>query len=71
VIEKRFRDTFSKTACIRTSDGFNVVLFGRVSGNVPKPATLVTAARKLTAEAGLSFDLGKAAKALRTECVKP
>ncbi|MDY6953391.1 MAG: fused MFS/spermidine synthase, partial [Thermodesulfobacteriota bacterium] len=40
VIEKRFRDTFSKTACIRTSDGFNVVLFGRVSGNVPKPATL-------------------------------
>jgi len=70
VIENRFRDTFSKTACIRTSDGFNLVLFGRVSGKGPNPATLVTAARHFTADAGLSFDLGKAAKALRTECAK-
>ncbi|MDY6990443.1 MAG: fused MFS/spermidine synthase [Thermodesulfobacteriota bacterium] len=70
VIENRFRATFSETACIRTSDGYNLVLFGRASHTMPDQETLIAAARKFTSDKGLSFDLTKVAKALRTECAK-
>jgi len=71
VIQNRFRATFSETACIRTSDGFNLVLLGRASDTMPEQEALVTAAREFTSHTGLSFDLGKVAEALRTECAKP
>jgi spermidine synthase len=70
-IQNRFQAAFSETACIRTSDGFNLVLFGTTSHTLPEQEALVTAARKFTSDMGLSFDLGKVAEALRTECTKP
>jgi spermidine synthase len=71
LIEKRFRATFPKTTCIRTSDGFNLVLLGKASGTMPERDALVTAASRFTSDLGLSFDLAKAAEELRTECAKP
>lgn len=66
-IEKIFRSIFPETVCIRSSCGFNLVLFGKASATMPEHEELVTAARRLTADLGLSFDLGKVAEQLRIE----
>jgi len=68
VIEKLFRATFPETACIRSSDDFNLVLFGKVSATMSEHEELVTAARRLTTDLGLSFDLGKLAERLKERC---
>ena len=68
IVEKLFRTTFPEMACIRSADGFNLILFGKASATIPEHADLVTAARQLTSDLGLSFDLGKAAEKLSTEC---
>ena len=67
-IEKLFRTTFPETACIRSADGFNLILFGKASATMPKRANLVAAARQLSSDLGLSFDLSKVAKRLGIEC---
>ena len=67
-IEKRFRATFAETACIRSADGFNLILFGKASGTIPNRADLVAAAWRLSSDLGLSFDLGKVAKRMRITC---
>ena len=71
LIEKRFRAVFPETACIRSADGFNLILFGMASGTMPERDALVAGASRLTTDVGLSFDLGKVAQKLRTECTKP
>ncbi|MDY6839558.1 MAG: fused MFS/spermidine synthase [Thermodesulfobacteriota bacterium] len=71
LIEHRFRGAFAETACIRTADGFNLVLLGRASETMPEREALVASAREFTSDMGLSFNLGKVARALRTECAKP
>lgn len=71
LIETHFRSTFPVTACIRSRDGFNLVLFGKALGKIPAHSDLVTAARELTSDFGLSFDLGKVAERLRAECPGP
>lgn len=68
IVEKLFRTTFNVTAGIRSADSFNLVLFGKASATMPEHADLVTAARQLTSDLGLSFDLGKVAEKLTTEC---
>jgi spermidine synthase len=70
IIQKRLRATFPETACIRTSDGFNLVLFAKASGTMPERELLVKAARQFTSDLGLSFDLSKAAEELGAECGK-
>ena len=67
LIEKLFRTTFPETACIRSADGFNLVLFGKTSGTMPYRSDLVAAARRLTSDLGLSFDLSKVAKRMRVK----
>ena len=71
IIKKRFRATFPLTACIRSTDGFNLVFFGKAFGAMPACSDLVTAARQLTSDLCLSFDLGKVAERLRIECSGP
>jgi spermidine synthase len=68
LVEKLFRTTFPETACIRSADGFNLILFGKASATIPEHTDLVTAARQLTSDLGLSFDLGKVAEKLSMEC---
>ena len=68
LIEKRFRATFPETACIRSADGFNFILFGKASGTIPNHADLVAAARQLGSDLDLSFDLSKVAKRMRIKC---
>jgi len=58
-----FRNTFQKTACIRTKDGYNLVLFGKAT-DMPGQADLIKAARRFTSESNLSFDLGEVAERL-------
>jgi len=62
-----FRNTFPKTACVRTKDGYNLVLFGKVT-EMQHQDDLVKAARQFTSEANLSFDLGELAKRLEIRC---
>jgi spermidine synthase len=71
LIKRSFRATFPATACIRSTDGFNLVLFGKALGTMPAHADLVTAARQLTSDLGLFFDLAKVAERLRIECSGP
>ncbi|MBW1677551.1 MAG: hypothetical protein JRF30_10125 [Deltaproteobacteria bacterium] len=55
---------FPETACIRSGDGYNLILFGKASDKIPQSEELVTEARRLTSNLGLSFDLGKVAERL-------
>ena len=68
LVEKLFRTTFPETACIRSADSFNLILFGKASATLPEHMDLVSVARRLTSDLGLSFDLGKVAEKLGTEC---
>lgn len=68
VVGNLFRTAFPGTACARSSDGRNLLLFGKASATIPGHEELVTEARRLTADLGLSFDLGKAAEKLMKEC---
>jgi spermidine synthase len=68
LIEKLFRTTFPETACIRSADGFNLILFGKASGTIPNRSDLVAAARRLTSDLGLSFDLRNVARRLGIKC---
>jgi spermidine synthase len=68
IVEKLFRTTFPETACIRSADGFNLILFGKASATLQPHADLVAAALRLTSDLGLSFDLGKVAEKLSKEC---
>ncbi len=70
-IGKVFRVAFPETACIRSSDGLNLLLFGKASAAVPEYDKLVTEARRLTADLCLSFDLGELAERLGIECTVP
>ncbi len=70
-IGKVFRVVFPETACIRSSDGLNLLIFGKASATVPKHEKLVTEARRLTADLGLSFDLGELAERLEINCTLP
>lgn len=71
LIEKLFRATFPETACIRSADGFNLILFGKASATMPKRPDLVAAAHQLSSDLGLSFDLSKVAKRLGIRCPRP
>lgn len=62
-----FRNRFPYTACARTPDRLNLVAFGRKSG-MPEKAGVIAAARRFSASAGLSFDLGKISKEVDLEC---
>ena len=64
VIEKLFCTTFPETACIRSGDGYNLILFGKASDKIPQSEELVIKARRLTSNLGLTFDLGKVAERL-------
>jgi spermidine synthase len=70
-IGKVFRIVFPETACIRTSDGLNLLLFSKASASMPEHKELVTKARRLTADLGLSFDLGALAERLEIDCTLP
>jgi spermidine synthase len=71
IIGKVFRVVFPETVCIRSSDGLNLLLFGKASAIVPEHEKLVTEARRLTADLGLSFDLGELAERLEIDCTGP
>ncbi len=71
LIEKRFRTTFPETACVRTADGFNLILFGKASGTMPERENLVIAGGQFTSDLRLSFDLGKVAERCRPDCAMP
>jgi spermidine synthase len=70
-IGKVFRVVFPETACIRTSDGLNLLLFGKASATMPEHEELLTEARRLTADLGISFDLGALAERLEIDCTLP
>jgi len=70
-IGKVFQSVFPETACIRSSDGLNLLIFGKAFATVPKHEKLVTEARRLTADLGLSFDLGALAERLEINCTLP
>ncbi len=59
-IASAFRSVFAQTACIRSTDGLNLLLFGK-AGGMPSLEELVRAAQRFTAASGLSFDLGEIA----------
>ena len=63
----RFREVFPYTACIRSTDGYNLVLFGKETA-MPAATRLVEAARRFTSEADLSFDLAEVADGLNMQC---
>lgn len=63
----RFQAAFPQTACIRSTDSYNLLLYGK-KASMPIPTELREAARRFTSEAGLSFDLAKVAEKLATEC---
>ncbi|MCF8077849.1 MAG: fused MFS/spermidine synthase [Desulfobacterales bacterium] len=56
-----FHSVFAQSACIRTQDRQNLVLFGK-AGGMPSSKDLVRAARRFTAASGLSFDLAEIAQ---------
>jgi spermidine synthase len=62
-----FRTRFPHTACVRSSDDLNLVLFGKTS-DMPARADLIAATRRFSAAADLSFDLEKIAKKLVMKC---
>jgi spermidine synthase len=70
-IGKVFQVVFPETACIRTSDGLNLLLFSKASAAMPEHEELVIKARRLTADLGLSFDLGALAERLEIDCTLP
>lgn len=70
-IGKVFRVAFPEAACVRSSDGLNLLLFGKASATMPEHEKLVTEARRLTADLGLSFDLGALAERLEIDCTLP
>ena len=59
----RFRNSFSESAWIRSEDGYNLVVFAMTAA-MPDQADLVRAARGLTAQLDLSFDLAEIAERL-------
>jgi spermidine synthase len=65
-----FETRFPHTACIRTEDGLNLVVFGKTAPFGPR-AERIDAARRLVADAHLSFDLGIIAEDLRMNCIGP
>jgi spermidine synthase len=62
-----FRTRFPHTACVRSTDDLNLVLFGKTS-DIPARADLIAATRRFSAAADLSFDLEKIAKKLVMTC---
>lgn len=58
-----FQSSFSHTASIRTENGHNLVVFGKVA-EMPDPGELTAAAYRLTEKRGLSFDLGRISEKL-------
>jgi spermidine synthase len=60
-IAASFGAVFSQTACVRSTDRQNLVLFGK-TGGMPSSKDLVRAARRFTETSNLSFDLGKIAR---------
>jgi spermidine synthase len=70
-IGKVFRVAFPETACVRSSNGLNLLLFGKASATMPEHEELLTKARRLTADLGISFDLGALAERLEIDCTLP
>ncbi len=62
-----FKNRFPHTACIRSSDHLNLVLFGK-SSDMPARDNLIAATQKFSAATDLSFDLEKIAKKLVMKC---
>ena len=62
-----FETRFSYTACIRTEDDLNLIVFGKTAP-LPNTEMLVGAARRFTADADLSFDLDIIAAGLKMPC---
>jgi hypothetical protein len=62
-----FRTRFPHTACIRSSDDLNLVLFGKTS-DMPARVDLIAATRRFSNAADLSFNLEKIAKKLIMKC---
>jgi spermidine synthase len=62
-----FRTLFPHTACIRSSDNLNLVLFGKTS-DMPAFADLIAATRKFSTAADISFNLEEIAKKLSMKC---
>lgn len=70
-IGKLFLAVFPETACVRTSNGLNMLFFGKASATMPDHEKLVNEARRLTEDLGLSFDLGAMAERLEIDCTLP
>jgi hypothetical protein len=62
-----FQTRFPHTACVRSCDDLNLVLFVKTS-DMPAHADLIAATRRFSAAADLSFDLEKIAKNLSMKC---
>lgn len=62
-----FKTRFPHTACLRSSDNLNLVLFGKTS-EMPACADLIAATQRFSAATDLSFDLEKIAKNLVMKC---
>jgi hypothetical protein len=62
-----FETRFPHTACIRTDDDLNLVVFGKTAPFRPR-AERIDAARRISAAADLPFDLGIIAEDLKMNC---
>jgi len=62
-----FQARFPHTACIRTSDDLNLVVFGKTAA-MPSRTELTAAARRLAEASKLPFDLGIIAEDLKLNC---
>lgn len=65
-----FETRFPHTACIRTEDDLNLVIFGKTTAFGPR-SERIDAARRFSADARLSFDLGIIAEDLKMNCTDP
>jgi spermidine synthase len=65
-----FQARFPHTACIRTSDDLNLVVFGKTAA-MPSRAELTAAARRFAEASRLPFDLGIIAEDLKLNCTGP
>jgi len=62
-----FQTRFPHTACIRTSDDLNLVVFGKTAA-MPSRTELTAAARRFAEASKLPFDLGIIAEDLKLNC---
>lgn len=67
-IERRFRAIFPDVRCGRCQQTNNLLLFGRATEGLSGMQQVVTAARQLTVDAKLPFELADSARRLQYDC---